>query len=485
MNYKNPFRLPIISLLFRIWAHFFARKKTGLSAPIPQPACGRLAGFPLQSLARPRAFQVPGKAQKAAALLCLCVLAAAHAQAEITLDMQSAVRRALENNFSLERSRLEVSGARRKADRSWSTLIPSLGAGASVSRPSSVSGEPLSAAGKWTPGLEISASLRLDPAIMTNIQQAQKDYEAGLVSYETACQNLEFQVRKLYVELLVLRANARLEQQNVISAQSRYEQTLVLRRTGQASNLDELSARLDLHTQKTNAAGAQTLYANALDSLKHLLMIPPEETITLQGSLEEFSGPPRAAYAGEPLRITALRTSIESLVIQRQTARSHAYAPALTFAWNALPIYDNHEWTDANGRFSLGLSFRLDNFLPGSPAREQIDALSDAIALEQNLLQESLLDSRTAIRQLERNIARSLEMIETLGLNVTLAEETCAMYEAAYRSGTADLQSLYSSRDNLSLAHNKLLAERYNLVSAILALEKEFNVPFGSIGHHE
>jgi hypothetical protein len=27
-------------------------RKTGLSAPIPQPPCGRLAGFPLQSLAQ-------------------------------------------------------------------------------------------------------------------------------------------------------------------------------------------------------------------------------------------------------------------------------------------------------------------------------------------------------------------------------------------------------------------------------------------------
>jgi hypothetical protein len=33
------------------------RKKTGLSAPIPQPACGGLAGFPLQSLARPGAIR--------------------------------------------------------------------------------------------------------------------------------------------------------------------------------------------------------------------------------------------------------------------------------------------------------------------------------------------------------------------------------------------------------------------------------------------
>jgi outer membrane protein TolC len=435
MKHKSLFQNPFIVLLrFGIWAHFFA---------------------------------------------------AGTAWADITLDMESAVRRALENNFSLERSRLEARGAKRKMDRSWNTLIPSLGAEAVASRPSSVPGTLPSASGTWTPGLSFSASLQLAPAIITNIRQAKKDYEAGLVSYEAACQDLEFQVRKLYLELLVLRANVRLEEQNLISAQSRYEQTQALQRTGQVSNLDELSARLDLHTQKTNARGAQTLYAGALDGLKYLLMIPPEETIILQGSLEEFAAPPRPAYAGEPPRITALRKSIESLVIQRQTARSHAYAPVLTLAWNALPLYDNHEWTDSNGQFSLGLSFKLDNFLPGSPAREQIDALSDAIAMRQNLLQETITSSRNTVRQLERNIAQSFEIIETLGLNVTLAEETCKMYEEAYRGGAADLQSVYSARDNLSLAHNKLLSERYNLVSAILELQKESNVPFGNTLHHE
>jgi outer membrane protein TolC len=353
-----------------------------------------------------------------------------------------------------------------------------------VSRPASVTRN-ASTTDKWTPGLDFSASLQLVPAIITNIQQAKKDYEAGLIGYETACQNLELQVRKLYLQLLVLQANVRLEEQNVASAQSRYEQTRVLQRTGQASNLDELSARLDLQTQKTNQMNAQTLYVNALDNLKYLLMIPPEEIITLRGSLEEFTGAPRAEHAGEPLRITALRASIESLVIQRQTARSHAYAPEFTLAWNAAALYDNHEWTDSNGLFSLGLSFKLDNFLPGSPARERIDALSDTIALQQNLLRETLRDSRNAIRQLERNIAQSLEIIETLGLNVTLAEETREMHEEAYRRGATDLQSVYSARDNVSLAQNKLLSERYNLVSAILELEKELNVPFGSIRQHE
>jgi outer membrane protein TolC len=417
-------------------------------------------------------------------LLCLSVLIH-NAWAEVPLDIETAVRIALEKNLSLERSRMESASAKRRHDRSWNSLIPSLDAGVLTARPTSITGPVPSETNTWTPGFSLSATLQLSPSLITDIERTKKDYEAGLVAYETACQNLEFQVQKLYFQLLLLQANVRLEENNVISAQNRYEQIRTQQRTGQASNLDELSARLDLQTQRINAQSAQTFYDNALDSLKYLLMIPPEETITLRGSLEEFSDLPRATYSGEAPRIAALRKSIESLVIQRRTARANAYAPTLTLEWSSLPLYNSHEWIDSNGQFSLGLSFKLDNFLPGSPGREQIDALSDAIALQQNLLRETILDSRNAIRQLERNIVRSLEIIETLGLNLTLAEETNRMYEEAYRNGTTDLQSVYSARDNVSLAQNKLLSERYNLVSAILELEKELNVPFGNTQHNE
>ena len=55
------------------------------------------------------------------------------------------------------------------------------------------------------------------------------------------------------------------------------------------------------------------------------------------------------------------------------------------------------------------------------------------------------------------------------------------MYTESYKSGAMDLQTLNSTRDNLRAAQNRLLSEQFNLLSAILELEKELNIPFGSI----
>jgi outer membrane protein TolC len=66
-------------------------------------------------------------------------------------------------------------------------------------------------------------------------------------------------------------------------------------------------------------------------------------------------------------------------------------------------------------------------------------------------------------------------------LNVELAQTTYDMYEDSYRRGAADYQQLRGGRDSLEQAKNRLLQEQYNLISALLDLEKELNIPFGTL----
>ena len=233
-------------------------------------------------------------------LLLFCVLIVNHVFAETTLDIESAVRLALEKNLSLERSRMESAVAKRKHSRSWNSLIPSLGVGAVAAHPTSITGPLPPDTGVWTPGFSLSASLQLSPSLITDIERTKADYEAGLLNYAAARRDLEFQVRRLYYQLLLLRANTTLMEQNAASAHSRYEQIRALQQLGRASNLDELSARLDLQTQQTNMRNAVTAWENALDSLKQLLMIPPEENIVLQGGLQTLSVTEKGAETEAP-----------------------------------------------------------------------------------------------------------------------------------------------------------------------------------------
>jgi hypothetical protein len=66
-------------------------------------------------------------------------------------------------------------------------------------------------------------------------------------------------------------------------------------------------------------------------------------------------------------------------------------------------------------------------------------------------------------------------------LNVELAQTTYELIEDAFLRGAADYQRLRGAGDSLALARNRLLQEQFNLVSVLLDLEKELNIPFETL----
>jgi outer membrane protein TolC len=414
-------------------------------------------------------------------------LPAQGAEAARSLGIDEAVRIALDNNLSLRRSALELDKKERASSRAWNSLIPSVSAAGLVSHPVSLTDTIPEERNLWTPGLQLSASLTLQAATVENIRAAKAAYEAGRLSYEQAERELEAQVRKLFYQIILLDAARDLAAQNLESARARYQQSAALARTGQAAHLDELSARVDMENQKPALRNAETAYSNAADSFKTLLGIPLETALTLRGTLDEaLNGNPGAdapppSGGGETLETAALLKSIETLEAQRNAARNGAYIPGLRLSWSGAPLYANEEWHDNSGSFSISLGINLDNFLPWSAAKTQIEDLNGSIGAARLQLDEARRNQESRIAGYRRTLEKTRETIEALKLNVELAQSAYALYEEAYRKGAADYQRLRDAGDSLSRAQNQVQQEQYNLVSALLDLEKELNLPFGSL----
>jgi len=426
------------------------------------------------------------------------------AETSQTLNVEKAVQLALDNNLSLKRNALELGTKKRTLDRSWNSLLPTLSVSAMVSHPTSVTGDILpkqtvSPDGKpqdrnvWTPGFSMSAGLTLSASVIENIKKAKADYETGILSYEAAQQELELQVRKLFYQMLLLDANCKLAAQNFSSAQARYEQTAALARVGQVPRLDELSAQVDMENLRPAVINAEILCENAYDSFKAILGIPENTVIVLEGELgagnfsisDTKSNGILAANDGiktESFETSRLLTSIRSMEAQRNSIRNSAYIPNLRLSWTSAPQYNiqNEYWNDS-GSFSISLGMNIDNFFPWSNTRTQIQMLNDNISAAEIQLTETLRNRENRINQNIRTVERILESLEAMNLNVKLAQSTYEMTEDAYKKGAADYQRLRGAGDSLEQANNRLLQEQYNLVSALLDLEKELNIPFGTL----
>ena len=72
-----------------------------------------------------------------------------------------------------------------------------------------------------------------------------------------------------------------------------------------------------------------------------------------------------------------------------------------------------------------------------------------------------------------------------MALTVELSQSTYEIIEDAYSRGAADYQRLRNAGDSIGQARNQLLQEQYNLISALLDLENELNIPFGTLSKGE
>ena len=243
-----------------------------------------------------------------------------------------------------------------------------------------------------------------------------------------------------------------------------------------------------MENQRPAVLNAGILYENALDSFKTILGFPQETVISLDGSLSgAISGNIADTRAGAngSLESASLAKSIQSMEAQRNSIRNSAYIPNLRLSWSSTPLYANNiqnerSWND-NGSFSVTLGINLDSFLPWSSARTQIENLNDNIQSVQIQLSDSLRNRENRINNNIRTIERITESLEAMRLNVELAQSTYELHEEAYRMGAADFQQLRGSRDGLEQSRNRLLQEQFALISALLDLEKELNIPFGTL----
>jgi len=411
----------------------------------------------------------------------------------ITID--EAVQLAMNNNLSLQRIALNLNTTKRTADRSWNSLLPTLNAGALISHPGSIVDDilppvtvgPMGLQDRivWTPGFTLSAGLTLSASVIENIKRTRSDYEAGVLTLEAAKQDLELQVRKLFYQILLLDANRELAAQNFQSAEIRYEQTAARVRSGQAPSLDELSARVDMENLRPSVMNAEIHYENAMDTFKVILGIPAEIKIVLIGSISsEIAAEISVNDAGyaESMEASRLLQSIRSMTAQKNAVRNSAYLPSLRLSWTSTPVYNlQHGYWIDNGSFSISLGMSLDSLFPWSSARTQIQTINDNIRSAEIQLTEIMRNRENRINQNIRTVDRIMESLEAMQLNVELAQSTYEMIEDAYRRGAADYQRLQGAGDSLAMARNRLLQEQFNLVSALLDLEKELNIPFGSL----
>lgn len=395
----------------------------------------------------------------------------------LELNADTAVEMALENNFSIRNEELSLRQKRRSMDNAWNYFLPS------VSLSSSLSRSPY--AETWSFSAGFSASLNLNVSLMQGMRQTVLNYEAGLLTLETAKRELSRDVRKAFYNLLVLQENMRITRLSLDKAEKLYLQTKANYENGRASRYTMLSAQVSWETMKPSYMEMENSYQQALNNFKQTIGMGIDGELSLSGSIEfeELSLDEKSLiekYLGNRLDVQTKKKAIEILENSRKASLA-ALTPSLSLQYTKYPSTTHTsaggwgDWADRSGSFSIGVSIPVDNLLPWSSERTAIKNTEDQIKQAQMALDQTIKSAELNISNLVRSIDKSRSSLDALNFSVELAEEAYKLAEEAYNAGTKELLDVQDAELALQKARLQVLSGKYTYLTGLLDLEYAIN----------
>lgn len=413
---------------------------------------------------------------------------------KLVLTVDEAVKYALENNKSLKSSAIDLEIKKRANMYSWNVFMPSLGVSGTASRTTDIDqyvknyNYPDEEKTHWTILGNAGFSWAFNAAMIAQIKLAKTQYEAGKISYEKSCNEMETNIRKMFYGLLLNQENLKINKESLANAKARYDQAAINYRNGLVPELSLLNTQVTYENQKPTVLKAEKSLEQSLDLFAFMLGLPYGTQIELSGNISVKPVKVNAdelvnRYIESSNEINSLKKNIELADFGLKAKRLSLYTPSIALNYNYQPIVysmgEKKTGSDIkdNGSLSITLAFTdVLGWLPFSSASQSIKDIQRQIQ-QLELGYEQLVDNaKVEIHKLVDNLEISKQNLKTMEANVELAQKAYNSTLRAFYNGTQEWLSVKESDTQLQQARLGLMNERFNYISAVLDLEQKLNM---------
>jgi len=411
----------------------------------------------------------------------------------VTLTLEDAVKRALDQSINLKKGAIDLSLTQYSANNLWSEIFPgfSVSTGLTVLPKTPLFTDPGFSYNQngLSYSYDVGISLSLNPSFSSSMKRIELAYRAQLLSYDTACKQLEIQVIKNFLNLVTMKENIATLEQSLKLAEQNLQRDQTARQNGLLSELDWLNSRLSVETARYNLIAAQGSYQNALEDFLALLGMDAGTDINFSGTVEispVLLDPEQLIREYLPKRpdIVSQRQTIERLVYTKNITTLGARSPSLRIAtaWQGTPASGGltAPFTD-NVSGSLTLSIPIDAWIPGTKTSQTLQSASADVDKARLDLQNTETQAKAQIRSLILNLHSTWQSLEIAHLRVEIAQRTVDAAEEGFQNGTVEFQELETLRRDLSNANQQLLQGEYSYQSLLLDLATALNVDWRTL----
>ena len=409
----------------------------------------------------------------------------------VTITVEQAVDYAQKYSRSIRKSAIDVDSKKDSRNHSLNAFLPDISFSAALSRPNESSIKTESSLGRYSATGSASISLNWGLSIIEKVKKANRDYEAGLISWEQTIKQNNRDIKKLFYNLLLQQKSLENDRATLENTKARYESTEKKYRSGNAPKFDVLQSKVTYQNMKRDVDNASIALSRQLREFAVILGFKPDTQIALSGSLEtEIVAIDRekllSAYSAYSSDIKLIEMQIDSLDCQMKALNYDSLTPTLSFGYSTKPTLTgiDNDWLDSSnwhdkGSMSFSLTWNFTNALPFSNNRIKYHDLErqkeqQKLNLEQKK-DDILLDSSKLFDELETSSASLASCRE----NIALAEESYLLVSRAYNAGSADLIEVSDAEMQLNKSRLAEQSELYTYLCALTDLEYMLDLPEG------
>ena len=324
-------------------------------------------------------------------------------------------------------------------------------------------------------GIGLSQKL-FDGAVFQAIQASKKYRGMTGTIYEATRQGILTAAKQLYYQTILLEEVYKVNKNTEDLAYETYEDVKLKYDNELASELDLLQAEVNWKINIPNTTQAARNRDMAMNNLKHMGGLEPDEEVILSDTLIAFPDKPAGMDLGEVLSsrpdYQVLQQELDLREINIKAKRAEFY-PSLSataqYGWQASD--DDFDLSDPTDVFSIGLELTIPIFYGGSRFAQM-----EQVRLEQDQTRVNILkkqdEVQIEINNLQLRLDESAYRIESAQTTLDTAQKAYHIMEVSSKSGLATQLELKDARNNLDGAQLNYYSAIYDYLDAYFSWQQ-------------
>jgi outer membrane protein TolC len=423
-----------------------------------------------------------------AAITLSCVVAHAQPARPVqpvpdTLDLQTAITFALENNFSIRQARERIREQEGVVVEVSARTIPNVSADAVYQRnDEDISSTFPPSDQAWQINLTASQAIYAGGGIRSAVRSSKLAREAAMLDLQAVINDALLQVRTGFYNVLLAREQIKVQESNLELLQEQLKTATDRFEAGTVSSFEKLRAEVAVANAKVPLITARNDYRLAIESLRFALGYTtntpefatkvPNFVGTLDFSPQNFDlqAAFSAARANRPdlERLVKLADSQSENVT---TARSTYYPNVAAFGGWTLRKGGTNNFNDSNNGWIVGVQSQWDIF-DGRATAGRVAQARSRLEQVKLTLEEAQLAVDVEVRRAHSQWQQATELAEASTRVVEQATESVRLANARYNAGTGTQLDVLTAQVDLTTAKNNQLQAYYTYNVAVAALRK-------------